>query len=93
MAKKQFNARLDPQFIEFAKVYADRLKVSQAALVEALLGALQDGRLFITPDTRPDPFPGVTRAELLPTRPFNSPVQPGTYPHRAKKPDTKESSS
>ena len=92
-AKKSYSFRLDADLAIYIKMYASQVGVSQATVIETFIQSLQDGRLFVTPDERPDPFPGVTRAELLPVRPFNSPVQPGTYPHRAGQAVAQEESS
>ena len=80
--KKLHSFRLDPALVERADRYASEVGVNRTALVEALLGSLCDGRLWVVPDTRPNPFPGVTRPEILPVRPFEG-VLPGTYPHRS----------
>lgn len=78
-----YSFRLDPETVAFADAYAEALQTNRTVIVEALLGALREKRLWVVPDTRPNPFPGVTRPELLPVRPYpENQVVPGTYPHR-----------
>jgi len=85
--KKMFSFRLDADLVAFADNYADALGVNRTVVLEALLSALKDQRLWVTPDIRPNPFPGATRPEILPVRPFpTGVVPPGTYPHRYEKP-------
>jgi hypothetical protein len=81
--KKLHSFRLDPDLVARADAYASEVGVNRTALVEALLEALCKGRLWVVPDKRPNPFPGVTRPEVLPVKPFEG-VQPGTYPHRSE---------
>ena len=77
--KKQHNFRLDPDLVTWTSRYASELGVDRTKVIEALLGALKDGRLWVEPDPRPNPFPGVTRPEILPVKPFLG-SRPGTYP-------------
>ena len=79
--KKLHSFRLDPELVKWVDHYASEVGANRTAVVEALFGALRDGRLWVVPDTRPNPFPGVSRPELLPVRPFEG-TMPGTYPHR-----------
>jgi len=88
--KRVYSFRLDPDLVTWVDAYAKEIgDVKRTTVVEALLCALRDGRLWVEPDTRPNPFPGVTRTELLPVRPFGG-VRPGTYPHRESEKETVE---
>ena len=79
MAKKIYSFRLDPDLVAWVDTYSTEQGVKRTTVIEALVEALKDGRLWVEPDTRPNPFPGVTRPEILPVKPFLG-SRPGTYP-------------
>lgn len=79
--KKGVSFRLHPELAQWLETYASKVGVPKTAVVEALLAALREEKLWVEPDYRPDPFPGVKRAVPLPVKPYQG-IQPGTYPHR-----------
>jgi len=79
--KKVISFRFDPALIKWLEGYTKEVGATRTAVVDALLVALREARLWVEPDTRPNPFPGVTRPEILPVKPFEG-IRPGTYPHR-----------
>jgi hypothetical protein len=84
-AKKLYSLRLDPELWKWVDKYATDVGSNRTAVIEALLETLRAQRLWVIPDDRPNPFPGVTRPEILPVKPYpEGEVRPGTYPHRQK---------
>ncbi len=73
--KKMISLRLDPELIEKVRDYAQTRgpKVTRTEVVEALLEALVEDRLWVV--KKPNPFP---MEQILPTRPYAG--APGTYP-------------
>lgn len=77
--KRVYSVRLHADLVSWIDAYADQVGVKRSDVIEACLDTLRKGRLWIEPDQRPNPFPGVRR-EILPEKPFGQ--QAGTYPHR-----------
>jgi len=85
--KKLHSFRLDPDLVKWVASYAKAVRSDRTKVLEALFNALRNGRLWVEPDNRPNPFPGVTRPEILPVKPYDG-IHPGTYPHRDQEEDS-----
>lgn len=79
--KKVISFRLDPGLIEWLDAYSKHFRMTRTSLIEELLTALREKRLYTLPDTKPNPFPSTPRPEPIPTTPPKR-THPGTYPHR-----------
>ena len=78
---KHHSFRLDPDLVNWVAEYAEAIGSNRTKVIEALLKALREGRLWVEP--KPNPFPGVQYPEPLPVKPYPRGTVPvGTYPHR-----------